>query len=117
VGDILILEAVLDLGTHCIADFGIRSFALGHTPDRNIAISDHPDELIILSYRQEASVDLLHKRGGTADGVVRFDWLHVPAHNSSDFHCCPPLSSFPFTKRSTQPFCSREMPKIEIEDQ
>jgi len=50
--NILILEAVLDLGTHCVTDFRIGSFTLGHAPDRNVAISDHADELIILSHRQ-----------------------------------------------------------------
>ena len=42
--NILILEAVLDLGTHCVTDFRIGSFTLGHAPDRNVAISDHADE-------------------------------------------------------------------------
>src|SRR6516164_3767291 len=52
VSDILILKAVLDLGTHCVSDFRVGTFALGHAADRNVAISDHADELIIFSHRQ-----------------------------------------------------------------
>jgi hypothetical protein len=55
-GDILILEAVLDLRTHCVTNFRLRSFTLRHAPDRNVAISDHADELFILGHRQQASI-------------------------------------------------------------
>jgi hypothetical protein len=55
-GNILVLEAVLDLGTHRVTNFCVGSFTLGHAPDRNVAISDHADEFVILSHRQQALV-------------------------------------------------------------
>jgi AhpD family alkylhydroperoxidase len=40
VGNILVLEAVLDLGTHCVTNLRVGPLALGHAPDRNVAISE-----------------------------------------------------------------------------
>jgi hypothetical protein len=37
---------------HCVTNLRVGPLALGHAPDRNVAISDHADEFIILSHRQ-----------------------------------------------------------------
>jgi hypothetical protein len=37
VGNILVLEAVLDLGTHCVTNLRVGPLALGHAPDRSDA--------------------------------------------------------------------------------
>src|SRR5262249_23167618 len=75
---------------------------LGHAPDRNVAISDHADELIVLGHRQQTGIDLLHQSRRTAQRVVWFDKLYVFAHDVTDLYC---LSSSirPSHSRNTVP--------------
>jgi hypothetical protein len=39
--DVIVLEAVLDLGAHHVADTGFRTEALGHPSHGDIPVRDH----------------------------------------------------------------------------
>src|SRR5262245_20440826 len=44
---LLIVEAVTDLGAHNVAHWGIWVLAFGHGADGNVAVGNHPDKTII----------------------------------------------------------------------
>jgi hypothetical protein len=55
--------------------------ALGNAADRDVAVGDHADQLVVPGDRQRAGIDLLHQRRRIAKRPVRVDQLHLAAHD------------------------------------
>jgi hypothetical protein len=49
--DFLVIEAIFDVRCHDIADRRFRTFAQGNAAHRDIAVSDHADQLIAVGDR------------------------------------------------------------------
>ncbi|EGE56539.1 hypothetical protein RHECNPAF_6420090 [Rhizobium etli CNPAF512] len=83
---IFVIEAVLDIGTHYIPDLCVGTFALCHATNGNVAISDHPDQPIILCHRESAGIETSHHCGNFPQCLVRIGDLNVGGHAVADFH-------------------------------
>src|SRR3546814_9058307 len=68
--DILILEAVFDVGAHHLADLGCGIAAAADAADRDIPVGDDADQTVILADRQGTGVDIRHDAGGFLDDVI-----------------------------------------------
>jgi hypothetical protein len=78
--DLLVLEAILNVCRHDIADGHIRATANYYTVRRNIAVGDHADQTVILSRGQQPDVECRHRLGGSSVAVFRGAKLNVGGH-------------------------------------
>jgi len=64
--DVLVLEAVLHLRAHGVADVpALRVTALGDGADSDVAVGDHADQpVVVAAHRQRADVQVAHLAGG-----------------------------------------------------
>src|SRR5205814_5923671 len=71
--DVLVIEAVPYILRHDVEHLGIRTLALGNAANRDVAVSDHAYEPIIVGDRQDASVDSCHGHCCLLDRLV---WIY-----------------------------------------
>jgi hypothetical protein len=68
---VLIVKAKQDFLAQDIANRRIGSFARRNGTDRDIPVSNHAHEHVVLGNRQRAGIDGRHRHRCIADGLVR----------------------------------------------
>src|SRR5215813_4509244 len=84
--DLIVLEAVLDLGAHHVADTGFRTEALGDPSHGDIAVRDHSHQTLVVADRQHADVAFLHLDGDVTQFLTWAGETDIPCHHFTDFH-------------------------------
>ena len=94
--EIIVLPAAMNARSHHVARHGAaRIKAILRQPfTDNIAVSDHADQLVVLSNRNCADVMLTHQFREVYDGSIRTDPIDSLVHRVFDFHGGPPLLEF-----------------------
>src|SRR4051812_23991304 len=84
--DLLIVETVFDVLGHDVTHLGFRPFPLGDTADRDIAIGDHTDQVIILADGKHPGIETRHGLGGLPNCFLWTSDANVPRHGFTYFH-------------------------------
>src|SRR5690554_4574336 len=84
--DVLVLEAVADVGGHHLAHRGVRPQAPGQATDDHVAVGEHAHQTIALVDQQGAGVDALHQGGGFPHALFGQDDLDVAGHDFGNLH-------------------------------
>jgi hypothetical protein len=103
---VLVVEAVLDLGAHDIGEARIGALARAHGADRDVAVGDHPDQAVAFAHRQHAGVHVGHQPRRLLDRLVRPDDTHLSGHAIPHFHLQPPSMDLGWgAERDAAPRC------------
>jgi hypothetical protein len=99
--DLLVFEAVFHLGAHHVPHPSVRTFTLGNSTHRYIAVGDHPDKSVSVTDGQHTGIQFRHRAGSLAYCLIRIGNPNIPGHtfaNSHDF--LPGLNPPPPTGRN-----------------
>src|SRR5499427_9756623 len=88
--DLIVLDAVLHLGAHYVADTGFRTEALGDPSHGDVAVGDHSHQTLVVADRQHADVTLLHLGGDFTQFLTRACETDISCHDFTDFHPVSP---------------------------
>src|SRR5262249_24095462 len=97
--DLIVLEAVLDLGAHHVADPGFRTEALGNPSPADIAVRDHSHQTLVVADRQHADVTLLHLGRNVTQFLTRACETDISCHDFTDYHPVSPFFETRFVRQ------------------
>src|SRR5438132_255489 len=89
--EFLIFKAVFDVFGHHLPHPGLWTLSLGDTADRNIAIGNHTNEMVVFTNWQSADIETRHYLSCMLDRFLRIRDTNTPCHRFTYFHCYLPL--------------------------